>query len=526
MATVPTYGGPRVRSDPLRAVQAQSPDVSSGLRAAAGAIATVGEEFDKIALRDDQTAAFDAHAKLQADWMAADQDLRGRFRGAHADQYKAEAEKWWADAPAKYGEGLSPRGAQIARTAVQQTRAQALAGAQRFWGAEKERAADMAAESAKGTEIQFAMTDGSAEAIAVSERKIAGINAALAARRGLDADTLQLMNLKDMSDMHAGRVEALLQQDPVAAQSYFDTNKVKIAPGAQKALAGRLESAGNLVKAQAVADDVTTRFADDMAGGMRWIEENMSGEQEKIAKAEAMQRYSYREAAARDAQERAYGQAQLEVERGGRVSAATFAGLTPGHKAAILNRQQAEARARAADAAGRPPKTDWALYADLRMRAAAGEKIDVRQYVDKLAGGQVEQLLDIQTRAAKPEKAPEVASTEQQMSIALAASGIKGENAGQFRARVMDELAGMARTTGKEPGYDDRQKVIDRMLLQDDGGWFGGTKRLYQVPRGAEFNPQVPEADRAMIEKALIAEGKKPTDAEITKRFKLKQGIQ
>lgn len=266
MPQIPQAVGPRVQARALQTPMQGTPDVSSGLQVAARNVAQVGEAFDQIAQRDASEQAFSTHAKLQQDWLAFDADARQRYRGQNADQYKAEVDKWWADAPSKYGDGLDPLAKRMVSRALTQTQTQAMASSLNFWNAEKDRATDEAAVAAKGSEAQFAITTGTPEAITVAKQKIAGINANTAARKGWTPEQLAQENVKDVSLMHTSMVNKLMSQDPTAAQTYFDANKGEIVAPQQEALREKLTTVTAAADGDKKAGEVWQQFGPSKDG--------------------------------------------------------------------------------------------------------------------------------------------------------------------------------------------------------------------------------------------------------------------
>jgi hypothetical protein len=86
-------------------------------------------------------------------------------------------------------------------------------------------------------------------------------------------------------------------------------------------------------------------------------------------------------------------------------------------------------------------------------------------------------------------------------------------------------------TLGKKFNADERQKVIDRMLIKgevDTGGLYSPNKTFYEVvgtPDEAKFVPFIPKDERAKIVEALQRNGKPVNDKEILNLYKKKQGI-
>lgn len=260
MPQVPTYGGAQVQARPLQTPMQGTPDVSSGLQAGARALSQTSEVFDQLAQRDASEQAFSASAKLQQDWMNFDADARTKYRGQNVDQYKAEVDKWWADAPQKYGQDLNPMAKRMATRAMMQTQLQAQGASLNFWNSEKDRATDEAALAAKGSEAQFAITTGTPEAVTVAKAKIAGINANTAQRKGWTPEQLQQQNIVDVSLMHTSMVNKLMSQDTAAAQTYFDANKGEIVAPQQEALREKLTTVTAAADGDKKAGEVWQQF--------------------------------------------------------------------------------------------------------------------------------------------------------------------------------------------------------------------------------------------------------------------------
>lgn len=186
-------------------------------------------------------------------------------------------------------------------------------------------------------------------------------------------------------------------------------------------------------------------------------------------------------------------------------------------------------------AAGQPIETDWNAYTQLRALAshepAAFAKVDLRRYYDRIAPAQREQLLDLQNSTKDPNKQKDVATLEAQLGNAHDLLGIRSnpKQKGQFDTVATNEINAATQAKGKPLTYEERQKVVDRLMLPTSaGGWFG-TKRVYEVSGTAEgltAKPVPTSEDRKLITAALAAEGvKNPSDAQILARFNLKNGI-
>jgi len=320
-------------------------------------------------------------------------------------------------------------------------------------------------------------------------------------------------------------LNAVAEKNPGAVQSHPLFKY--LSPEGVQVVMKRAASVDQLTRSQGAADVIMAqRLPLDEA--MSLIERDHEGEDEKTIKAEVLSRYSYAEKARTDRESEVYGTAQLEVEKAGRVTPGTWARLTDTHRAAILNRQQAEARARRAEAAGRPVKTDYSLYLDLRQQAIEQPekfaRLDLKQYVDRIGGAQLEQLVDLKAKtSAEPKSLREATTLTQQMNATMGALNIrKAEAKGKFLSFVQSAVDDATRAKGKPLGFDERQKIIDEAVLQGpDPDRFlpWGERRMFELTpeQRARFQPNAatdaPATEIEALNEALRAQGLAQTPA-------------
>lgn len=189
-------------------------------------------------------------------------------------------------------------------------------------------------------------------------------------------------------------------------------------------------------------------------------------------------------------------------------------------------------------ATGTPIATDWNAYADLRAMASTNPqqfaKVNLQAHFTKLAPAQREQLIDLQTKASDPKSVPDIASLDAQLGNAhdlLKLGTSDQEKKGKFDSAVTTQLAAAQAEKGSKLTYDERQKVIDRMMVPGDvpGAWFGTTtKKLYEVTgteAASKFSPTPPPAEKEKIEAAFKRAGRAYTDADVTRLYRQKVGL-
>jgi hypothetical protein len=284
------------------------------------------------------------------------------------------------------------------------------------------------------------------------------------------------------------------------------------------ALLEHASKADRLARSQQAADAIMARNL-PLDEAMKLIERDYQGEDERALKVEVQSRFAYAEAARKDREQEHYGTALLEVEQRGRVTPATWALLTDGHRAAVLNRQQAEARQRRMEAQGRPVQTDFGLYLSLREMADTEpgkfKAYDLRQHADKIGPGQLEQLLDIKSRITAAENRPATGraaiTLTQQLNATMSSLGIKKpETRGKFLSYVQGEVDDAMQASGNKPlSFDQRQQIIDKAVLKgpDPDAWLWGEKRLFELTpeQRSRFRPNAPTDAPATEHEALNA---------------------
>jgi hypothetical protein len=528
MPRVPTYGGPQVQERALQPVLQGPVDVSSGTRALGQTVAHLGDIADRRQRQEAEAEANRIDTEITAGWLEWDSANRPKYRGQNVKGYEAEAAKWWDDARTKYGASASPLARQAVGTALGRKRNQALASVGGYVSAETERHADEQAEAAAQTTIEFGIDTNDTAGAGQRVREIAALKGA---RKGWTTEQVQAEQQRLLGTMHLAYITRLAEADPVKAQAYFDANRGEIPAVAQ----GRAEA---MLKGE-VDNQAAQQFAAGVAG--KPLAEQLAAaadisdpqRREKTLQ-QIRNNHAMVEQARREREGAAADQAWQLVGQGKKVPELVL--LQMDGKSRVQLQDYLRDRAKQA-ATGASVKTDWPTYIDLRERLAAGEKVDLRPYATKLAGPQLEQLLDIQTKAAdaKSPKQDSMLTDEQRIGAALVGLGIdKGkspEEAGRFTAEVDRRVrAESAARGGKDLTADEKQKVIDSVTMDkvyvDEWGRDPEKPLSLLTPdqlgkayvkSGGRNVPlaSVPATDRQQIIQALRAVGRQPTEQAI-----------
>ncbi len=476
MAQVPVYGGAQVRSNALQPVQQREVDVSSGLRAAGAALTQVADLGDKVIRRDAETEANRIDAKITAGWLQWDAENAREYQGEKADQYAADAAKWWDDAREKYGANLNPMVQGAVGPTLDRKKAQALAGVQAKIGAEKERFADQVYDAAQNTDIEYAVDTGDYAGISARIRARA---AELGSRKGWKTEQVVAEQQKRLGAMHLTAITTLAEREPAKASKYLEDNKAEIPQQAQVRARALIDGELDNQRAKTLAaQNAGKPLAEQLAAGA-----DLPPAVRERYNTEVRNNHAMVKAAQVEQEQAASDEAWQLVGKGRRVPEAVLMRMNGRERVQL----QDHLRDRAKQAAsGESVKTDWTAYIDAREKLAAGEKVDLRLLTTKVAPAQLEQLLDIQTKSRDPGKRVEVATSEQQLGAYTRQIDLKGEKLGQFQAAAYDRFNMHLKAKGKEPTYDERQAILDQLtqeVVTDKGIIWDSKAPAYQAPK-------------------------------------------
>jgi hypothetical protein len=532
MPQVPTYDGPQVRAQPLRPVYQSDVDVSSGAQALARGLGAVSEVADRIGERDAQVKAETVDTQISTEWLKWDAENRRKYQGENAPAYTAAAEEWWKKASETYGKDLDPRAKALASRSLVRKQGAAMGNVVQFVGAEQERHADDVNAASVASAIQFGISTGD---VAGSAEQLRNMAAAKGARKGWTTEQVQAEQLKNLSGLHLAQITKLAEQDPTKAQAYYDANKVEISASAQP----RVEE---VLKKEA-DNQFATQFAAQQAGKPLSEQLAAAGEikdpqKREKALVEIKNNHAMVEQAKRETEAKFSDQAWQLFSQGKKIPEAVLAGMDGRERAQLQESQRARAdRA----VAGHPVKTDWATYIDTREKLARGEKVDLRGLTEKIGPTQMEQLIDIQTSAAKGGSAKQdsMLTDEQRINTALVGMGVNKTKDPETAALVTTEIDRRVRQAslakgGKDLTADEKQKVVDSVVLDKVyvDAWGPDSQKPVAMLKPEEMAKayvnvngknvpvsSVPSTDRLQIIAALKATGLPVSEQNIVQMF-------
>lgn len=543
MPRVPTVDGPSADVAPLPGAYSRASSAAgSGAMQQADRLRQVGgalvEGLARQQNQRDLDAVFRAETALKDDYLKFEQDELGK-RGANADGAADRSKQWWEEAGRTYTQGLNDRQQFAFRRSFEQLR---LAGSQTLMRHARREADNSLAESSQariGAAINTALADPSPERLDNSRREIVEAVSIVGNMAGYTEEVKAAKLGEALTLMHRGVVMQLADTDPDAARAYFYGNKKEIQGGTQLELEKVVQRAGKLQKAQTVADEI---FANGMPlnEAMAYVEKNYSGEDEKDIKAEVQARWTSKKQGEAQIVSDAYGTAMLAVAQGRRVPATAWSAMDDAHRAAIVERQRAEQKRREAEADGRQIKTDFGTWDRVNRMVtsdpAGFAALDLERYADKVSRQDLMEFAGLQRkiRAGDDKPVKEVGTLIQQIDGTIASPGVgitlKGDKKDALHKAVFDAINDEQRASGKELTYDERQKVIDRQVIEmlvPGRLWGTNEKRAFELTPAerAAASIKVPDADYKAIEARLRAAGKASDKAAVLKWYRDWKGL-
>lgn len=360
--------------------------------------------------------------------------------------------------------------------------------------------------------------------------------------KGADSATRERARVTELTNLHTNVIASMVDKDHDSAMGYFFTHKKEMDGKTALKIEADLNKTGMEKKVQTEADTIVAMKLDDTQA-LRYIEENYSGAVEKELKQEYKMRSADNYSAIQKAQVTAGDEAWKIYGSTGslrNIPREVKDKMDPKQWIQLKDKALADADAKLGKGDGYAKNSDIKVYTELRQQAMNDPKsfasVNMLQYATKLNKTNYESLLDIQSSISKGDttKIAEVRSLDTQVSASIASLNFDAEKKSVFKDRVSAEIDNLQQGTGKKLNAEERQKVIDKFLIEgevESGSFFkpDRNKRYYEVAGTGEAEKfsinEIPKTERQKIESALTKNGKKVTDAEVTRLYKLKMGL-
>ncbi len=488
MPRIPQYSGPQLDAAPLpqpyQDVSAMTTK-SREMGALGNALMDASNASSRIAERKEINQAYDIEIQAKTEFMDFERELRKSRRGNDAVGISEEIRQWWAEAPAKYGEGLSPAGRKRIGRSLAAAQLQHYGAAVRYEEQEVERAADETYAAGIQVEIDRAIATGDPAATAASQEVIRRNVSEMAARKGWSAEQVEAETKKYSTRMHKAMVDVLVETDPAAARAYLDK---AVASGEVMA-----EYQDDLEKTVSIAEtsSESLRMAAEMAG---------LPYSEQLARTAAITDPRLRDAVhTRIRQQQAdVAAVRAEQERVSRdelwsqVAAGTrVEDLSPSLLAAVDGREIVQAQEyqrqrtirEAEEAAGKYRVSEPAAYNEVMTmtpQQLASPEFRPEKYHDKLSNSDYNTLVNAVKKAKDPKNWNEVSKETDEIKI-YTANMTDAQKMQFMQAYWTEKEAFAAKNKGLFPPFEEREKIFTKLFTVVDPGALSSEKPLYQV---------------------------------------------
>lgn len=550
MPRVPAADSAQVAPGGMPGVQ-QSSVVTPGLLAApheafgrnAQAVMKGGQELTANALamqeRENADKIFQAETEIKDAYLKFEAQARER-RGEAAKGLTVDTDKWWLESRDKYRETLeNDAQRRIFDQSVAKLSLASRSSMSEYEGVQRRESLRASATASINTSINFAAANANdPQAINIARNDITKRAAALSALDGKGEEWGKEFAAEKLTQLHTNVIQNLVDVNPAAAREYYTKFKSEINGTAHDQVDKMLKTGGIKSTSQKFADSVIAEGIDEPTA-LKRARETFDGEEETAVVQEIKTRFAERAQIRERDQRTAADTAWGIFARAGRINAIPTNVLD-----AMDGKDLAALKKHALEVAGveKLPKTDWNRYYELRQMATsdpqAFQKLDLRREFGSLGKSEREGLIDLQAKVKDPKEVKNAATLDAQLSNMhdqLGWGSSDKEKKGVFDRVVMDAIDAEQRARGKELNYQERQQLIDRMIVEgkvvgsrprflpDRGGRF---YEFANTPDAEKFEPKINDTDRATITSRFEKRhGRKPTDAEITDTYRLWKGL-
>ena len=366
---------------------------------------------------------------------------------------------------------------------------------------------------------QMALAWGNPDAIKQAQGAVRAAVANKASRYGISGQAAEAALVEALSPGHAAVVSAAVDGGSIEyARQYLKDNNAELTPQARLQLTKAVDVGAFEQRTQQAAGDLWTKHNGDIKGALAEARERFSGKDEDGIVQRLKTLDSEKEALTKREQGRAQDTAWDIYNRTGslaKIPATVQAAMDPQHWAALKNHAKAQAE-------GNQIKTDPNIYYALTLASATDPNFkgeDLRKYADKLSPTDFKHFVDLQGKANKPGENEQVATITQQKDAIVKALELKGADVGLFHQAADRALVAEQTRLGRMPTVEERQRVLDRLVLEGTTPgtlWNSSTRAFKAQAEGKPFTPVWNDAQKRNATLALQRQGvKNPTPQQV-----------
>lgn len=293
-----------------------------------------------------------------------------------------------------------------------------------------------------------------------------------ATNEGWTPDVAEAARMSHLTALHKSVIDAKLDENPAAAEAYYEQYKDQIRGSDQPLVEEGLATGKRRRQSQEFVDQMAIEDKSEEEA-IAEARKRFEGEDEEEAIDEVTRRFSRREAAISRDQSEAYRQAdEILMAEGGSYDAipnSVLRRLDRASREKLRNEQYGKV-------------TDWPTYYQLRQMAAqqpeAFATTDLTPYFGKLDASKRTEMIKLQTKASENPSDLALGRTKWQV-IQQAAGQVgldpkkanekntgDGEKVRSFYRRIDDEILDFSTVNGREPNQSELLKITDRLTAE------------------------------------------------------------
>lgn len=338
-------------------------------------------------------------------------------------------------------------------------------------------------------------------------------------RMGVSGKALEAATVEALSPGHAAVIASAVDSGNVAyAKEYMMQVNAELTPQARLQLTKTVEAGDFEERTQVAAGDLFAKHSGNISKALAEAREKFTGKEEDgiVTRLKTLdsERVALRERGQRDATDSAW---RIYAQTGSMAKIpASVLGSMDGKDLTALRKT---ARA---DAEGLEIKTDPNIYYALTVASATDPNFkneDLRRYFDKLSPTDRKHFADVQAKAMKGDDGGQMATVTQQKDTIVKSLGLKGTDVGVFHQVADKAMLAEQTRLGRMPSQEERQKVLDRLVLEGTTPgtlWNSNTRAFKAQAEGKTFTPVFNDSQKRQATAALQRQGiKNPTAQQV-----------
>lgn len=338
-------------------------------------------------------------------------------------------------------------------------------------------------------------------------------------RMGVSGKALEAATVEALSPGHAAVIASAVDSGNVAyAKEYMMQVNAELTPQARLQLTKTVEAGDFEERTQVAAGDLFAKHSGNISKALAEAREKFTGKEEDgiVTRLKTLdsERVALRERGQRDATDAAW---RIYAQTGSMAKIpASVLGSMDGKDLTALRKT---ARA---DAEGLEIKTDPNIYYALTVASATDPNFkneDLRRYFDKLSPTDRKHFADVQAKAMKGDEGGQMATITQQKDTIVKSLGLKGTDVGVFHQVADKAMLAEQTRLGRMPSQEERQKVLDRLVLEGTTPgtlWNSNTRAFKAQAEGKTFTPVFNDSQKRQATAALQRQGiKNPTAQQV-----------